>query len=283
MCYWVTSLKILKSITFLKIHPGYMLMFSEIPQILSSPGFSLNGVEERNAPHKASLPPREKLTGLLRPLAGRKGEKERQRPRSHQHSYQGPLLTWAFIAWSHAHTSVTAVNAKAHSEWKTLDGAHLLLCKIGVIQWVYHFCNQSNPNDLPFISNPNKVPFDPESRKLFLWGTPPNYRVALLTAKTTQKVLLRFDMVGRHGRASQPDAQLLQTHGPPLLLPWKYLPPNNFPQKKMFAILSPISPPPWTQTDEQNFSQVLLQWSGSISAGGWHSGANRSNSGGFSS
>lgn len=64
-----------------------------------------------------------------------------------------PLLTWLYIAWHNAHSYTMAITAKAHSEWKILDEAHFLLCKIDMVQWVYHFYNYSHLNDPLLISN----------------------------------------------------------------------------------------------------------------------------------
>ena len=59
------------------------------------------------------------------------------------------------------------ITVKAYSKWKTLDEAHLLLHKTVMVQKVDHFHDHSDPNDCLFISNPEKTPFDPESRELF--------------------------------------------------------------------------------------------------------------------
>jgi len=44
-----------------------MLIAFKTPEILSPLVFPLSGTRLKNTPHEKSLPPREKLTGLLRP------------------------------------------------------------------------------------------------------------------------------------------------------------------------------------------------------------------------
>lgn len=124
-----------------------MFIYSEIPWILSPPGFPLNGAEPRNVLHDASLPPTEKPIGLWSPLVRRKRDKGRQRPLETPIPGHSLSSLGLFIAWHHAHLSITAITAKAHSEWKTLGEAHLLLYKIGTVQWVYHFHDHTNPNE----------------------------------------------------------------------------------------------------------------------------------------
>lgn len=144
-----SSSKDLKSLIFSKIHLGYMLIYSKIPLSLSPLGFPLNGAESTHVLHDTSLPPTDKLEGLWGPLVRRKRDKGRQRPLEPPIFVPGLSLSslGLFIAWSHAHPSITAITAKAHSEWKTLDEAHPLLYKIGTVQGVYHFHDHRNPNN----------------------------------------------------------------------------------------------------------------------------------------
>lgn len=99
--------------------------------------------------------------------------KGRQRPPEPPLFGPGPsLLTWIFIAWGCAHPSTIMITAKSHSKWKTLDEAHLLLHKSGMVQWLDHCHDQSDLNDPLFISSPEETPFDPESRELFFISFP---------------------------------------------------------------------------------------------------------------
>lgn len=68
-----------------------------------------------------------------------------------------------------------------------------MLCKIGIVQWVFHCHGHGDRNDHLFTYNPEEAPLDLEPRELYLQSTLPNYRVALLhfigTAVTNQKTL----------------------------------------------------------------------------------------------
>lgn len=84
--------------------------------------------------------------------------------------------------------------------------------------------------------------------EFFLQGAPPNYRVVLLhfigTAKTTQSVLKGAEIAASHGGDAHPDAQILQTHAPPLPLPQKGLTSNKFSSVERVPIPSPLNPQP---------------------------------------
>lgn len=64
------------------------------------------------------------------------------------------------------------VTAKAPHQQKTLDEAQLLLPKIGMVQWVSHLFEHSNPDDLDYIPNSKEAPNRPQIQRILLIGTP---------------------------------------------------------------------------------------------------------------
>ena len=79
------------------------------------------------------------------------------------------------MAWHRARPSAVAITANAHGKWTTLDETHLLLCKIGMVQRVYHFVEHHAPTDSLTIFNPEEMPLVPEFKE-FLKSDPPILR-----------------------------------------------------------------------------------------------------------
>lgn len=78
---------------------------------------------------------------------------------------------------------------------------YLLLRKIGIVRWVYHFAEHHAPTKPLTISNPEEMPLEPES-KFFLKGTPLNYKAMLLQLikmlDPGQQALDCISVVARH-------------------------------------------------------------------------------------
>lgn len=138
----------------LKIHNlirgplGSMLMSSEMTEILSPLSFPLMG---QNHASQCVLAIKGRADRVIEASCEEKEGKGRQKPRGPPVFAQGPSLSsfGLFTAWRHGHPPITAIAAKARSEWKPLDKAHLLLYETGTVQWVDHFHDHHDPF-LPF-------------------------------------------------------------------------------------------------------------------------------------
>ena len=84
------------------------------------------------------------------------------------------------MAWHWAHLSIDVIIAKAQCEWKSQDEVCLLLHKIGMDQWVYHFAEHHASTDALTTYSPGEVTLEPEPKEFFLKGAPPNCKAMLL-------------------------------------------------------------------------------------------------------
>lgn len=171
---WSVSLKTRRSVTFWKIHQGYLLISTKIEHYLEPLWLSLIRGELRNTPHEASLPAREKLIGSQK-LLPRKKENRRQRCLE-----QLIFITWSPFSSLRCLPTVTMLILPKQWPllWLTVSGKHwyncfLLLCKTGVVPRVYHFHDHMDPKYLLLVSNAEEVPSDPWSRELFSTGYAP--------------------------------------------------------------------------------------------------------------
>lgn len=107
------------------------------------------------------------------------------------------------------------MTVKAHSEWKTSNKASLLLCKISLVQWLYHFYDRSDPV-IPSSSIRGSTGPGPENSfyKVFPPITRWHYYILFGSAKTIQKVLESVEMVVRQGGHSHSEVQILRAHFP---------------------------------------------------------------------
>lgn len=93
----------------------------------------LNRAEPRNMPRRC--PCHQGKADRISKASGEEEERERKAkaPRATDiHTGVLLLLSWLFIAWCCGHDSIRVISAEVHYEWKVLDEACLLLCKIGM-------------------------------------------------------------------------------------------------------------------------------------------------------
>lgn len=122
---WVNrlaSLKTLNSRTFLKNHPGYMLIASEIPQILSPLSFPLKWGRTKKLASQAMPAAKWKADAVMEDSSEEEevNGKAKTPIATDICTRTLPLLTWTFIAWHCAHPSITVITARARGAQKTL-------------------------------------------------------------------------------------------------------------------------------------------------------------------